>query len=596
MLKKFFFNFLSSFIGAWVALVLFVAAVVAVTIGIVTKAGMAAAEPASVGSHSVLVLDLSGPIEEIEEPADVNYMTLLSGGLKRPKTLHSIVKALGEAKVNKNIDALYIKMQGVAAAPATLNAVREAVIDFKSSGKKVVAYGDAPGMGDMFVASVADSIFVNPGGEVVLKGISGTTLYMKGLFDKLGVSFQVVKVGTFKSAVEPYILSEMSGPARAQLDTLYGNMWRYITEGFSSARRGLTPEGLDSLVNRDLISYAPLSLALDHNLIDATAYERVMDQKIADIIGVKVKKLRYVSIGDMLSQTDWGTAYESKHQIAVLYASGEIVDGAPTGINYEKLVPQIVELADNDKVKAMVLRVNSPGGSAFGSEQIGEALDYFKSKGKKLAVSMGDYAASGGYWISCGADMIFADPLTITGSIGIFGLIPNVEQLIGKIGVNPQTVSTTPDANFPTLYKEMNPRQREAMQAYVERGYDKFISRVASGRKMSKAQVLRIAEGRVWDAQTARRIGLVDSLGSLQRTIEWTASASGMVKEYDVAVYPRLEPSFWDMLPDDSDLFGLRMVRLLLDNGLEREYLRAASAVLERKPVQARMMPVEVRL
>ncbi|MDE6803512.1 MAG: signal peptide peptidase SppA [Muribaculaceae bacterium] len=598
MLKKFFLNFLSSFVGAWVALVLFIAVAVFVGIGIVAKLGVSAASKtgSSISSHSVLTLDLSGTIAEIEEATNFDYMTLLQGRMERPQTLNSMVMALREAKVNKSIDGLYIKCNGAVASPATLNALREAVVDFKLSGKPVYAYGDVIGMGDLFVASCADSIFVNPGGEVHVNGINGTVMYMKNLFDKIGVTFQVVKVGTFKSAVEPYILNEMSGPARAQLDTLYGNMWNYIAADLCAKSKGLTRERLDSLVGKEFISYAPVQLAVQNHLVDATAYERIMDDKVAAAIGVKKKKLKYVGVDRMVSQTNWGTAYGSDDQIAVLYATGEIVDGGRGGINFERLVPQIVELADNDDVKAMVLRVNSPGGSAFGSEQIGEALDYFQSKGKILAVSMGDYAASGGYWISCGADRIFADPLTITGSIGIFGLLPNIENLLSKIGVSPQVVGTSPQADFPTLFHNMTPAQRDAMQAYVERGYDKFVGRVAKGRKMSRERVLAIAEGRVWDAQSAKRIGLVDELGSLQQAIEWVADQSDMGKNYDVALYPRLEQTIWNFLPSEGDMFGMKLMQQLAPGDMGVDEMAATAALLNQKPMRASMAPMRVRL
>ncbi len=596
MLKKFFLNFLSSFVGAWVALVLFVLVAVVVGIGIVAKLGVAAASSPSVASHSVLTLDLSGTIAEVEEPSGFDYMNLLQGRVERPQTLNRMVMALREAKVNKSIDGLYIKCNGAVASPATLNALREAVVDFKSSGKPVYAYGDFIAMGDLFVASCADSIFVNPGGEVHINGINGTVMYMKKLFDKLGITFQVVKVGTFKSAVEPYILNEMSAPARAQLDTLYGNMWNYIAADLCAKSKGLTKERLDSLVGKEFISYAPVQVAIENHIVDGAAYERVMDDKVAAAIGVKKKKLKYVSVENLISQTNWGSAYASDDQIAVLYATGEIVDGGRGGINYERLVPQIVELADNDDVKAMVMRVNSPGGSAFGSEQIGEALDYFKSKGKILAVSMGDYAASGGYWISCGADRIFADPLTITGSIGIFGLLPNIEELLDKIGVTPQSVGTSTQADFPSLYHNMTPAQRDAMQAYVERGYDKFIGRVAKGRKMARESVLAIAEGRVWDAQSAKRIGLVDELGSLYQAIEWAAEQSDMGKNYDVALYPKLEQNIWDFLPTDGDLFGMKLMQELAPEGVAVNEMAAAASLLRQKPLKAIMVPMRVRL
>ncbi|MBD5298722.1 MAG: signal peptide peptidase SppA [Bacteroides sp.] len=590
MLKKFFMNTLSSFMGAWLALVLFCVVAVLVGIGVVSKLGSAVGKSQEIKRESVLVIDLNGPIIEREIPTEFDYVSLLKGDLERPATLTSLLTAIGEAKVNDNISAIYLKCGGVQAAPATLNALRDALIDFREDGEKdVIAYGDSYGMGDYFVASVADKIYLNPAGQVELKGLGGTNMFLKGLFDKLGVEFQVVKVGTYKSAVEPYINTEMSAPARAQLDTLYGNMWRYITDNIRVDRK-MIKDDIDSLINNDFIFIRDAAYDKAHGLVDELCYESSMDTIVADMIGKEVKKLNYVSPSALLSQTDWGSAYAANKKIAVLYATGEIVDGGGAAtINYEKLVPQIMKLADDKTVLGMVLRVNSPGGAVFGSEQIGQALDAFQSRGKTLAVSMGDYAASGGYWISCCADRIFADPLTITGSIGIFGLIPNAKGLMDKIGVNPQTVSTNPDAAFPSLYYPMNGKQKDAMQKYVESGYDKFVARVARGRKMPEAKVRLIGEGRVWDAMKAIEIGLVDEQGSLYEAVDWVAEREELSDSYDVAVYPSIESTMWDMLPELANMDIHGSVAGLLDGGYERYMLKFAESVLKQKPIQARM-------
>ncbi len=251
-------------------------------------------------------------------------------------------------------------------------------------------------------------------------------------------------------------------------------------------------------------------------------------------------------------------------------------------------MPQIVELADDDNVKGMVLRVNSPGGSVFGSDQIGDALDYFQSKGKTLAVSMGDYAASGGYWISCCANRIFADQLTITGSIGVFGLIPNFKGLTDKIGVTAETVTTNPRAAFPSTFAPMTEEQKAAMQQMVEDTYDQFVARVARGRKMSPEKVRQIGEGRVWDAQKAREIGLIDQFGSLDEAIEWVANQEKIGENYNVALYPQLEPSVWDMLPDLAEM-QRGAYDALVKGELSEAAVKYVQKILSREPVQARM-------
>ena len=593
MLKKFFLNTLSSFVGAWIALVLFGVVGVIVAVGLVV--GMHGTdEVASVKKHSILTLELSGSIVESETPSSINYTALMSGGIEKPQTLNVIVEGLKEGADNKNIDALYIKCGAALASPATFNAIREAVKEFKKTGKKVYAYGDVYTLGTYYVASVSDKIFLNPYGEIAIQGLGSTSMYLKGLFDKLGVEFQVVKVGTFKSAVEPYISTQMSEPAIAQLDTLFSTMWDFMKDGICDNRKKLSGSEIDSLVNNGLM-FSTADFAAESGFVDEVVYERVMDERLAKLIDVDKKKLNFVSPSTLIGQLPWTDAYSSKNNIAVLYATGEIVDGASTGINYQKLVPIITQLADDDKIKGLVLRVNSPGGSAFGSDQIGEALDYFQSKKKPLAVSMGDYAASGGYWISCGADRIFADPLTITGSIGIFGLIPNVKGLSDKLGINPQSVSTNPAADFPTLFTPMDEKQLSIMQKYVETGYDRFIKRVATGRKMTEAKVRQIAEGRVWNAMKAKEIGLVDELGSLKDAIEWTAKKADIYSKYDVSVYPVYEPSFWDVI-SMGDIEAVRMMKAISDGDFDEAGMHIAMKILSRSRILARMPEFEVTL
>lgn len=595
MLKRFFLNALSSFIGAWIAIVLFGIVCVIVVVGLIAQLGMSQTGQMQVTKESVLTIDLQGEIDEIPMPVDLDYAGLISGNIQKKQSLAELKSAIAAAAENKNIKAIYLKCNGVVAAPATLNALRNALLKFKESGKKIIAYGDALAMGDYYIATVSDELFLNPGGNVGLKGLGGMTPFFKGLFDKLGVQFQVVKVGTYKSAVEPYINEEMSAPARAQLDTLYGSMWNIILDGISEQRKGVTPEKINNLINEDFIFLRTAKDALDAGLVDNLCYERSMDSIIAKSIDRKKDDLNFVSPSLLVSQEVFGGTLNNKNQIAVLYASGEILDGGGTNtINYEKFVPIIVSLADNEKVKGMVLRVNSPGGSVFGSEQIGEALDYFQSKGKPLAVSMGDYAASGGYWISCGANRIFADPLSVTGSIGIFGLIPNVEGLTKKLGLNFSLVSTNPDAMFPSLVKQLTPRQLQGMQEMVEHGYDQFVARVSKGRNMSEAKVRRIGEGRVWDAVTALRIGLVDQLGGLQDAIDWVAQDLNM-ENYNVSNYPQFETNVWDFLPDLLNMKTDIKLRMAMGDEVSPLMFERVKKVMTRKPVQAMMPEMVIR-
>lgn len=593
MLKKFFLNTLSSFVGAWLALVLVVVSSMILLFGMIGS-GIASemGDAEQLKSKSILTIDLSGAISERESATAPDLTSLVQGDLSKPQNLNVIVEALAEAARNRDITAVYLKCGALEASPAACYTIRRAVLKYKESKKPVYAYADTYTMGTYLIASAADRVYMNPQGMMEMQGMSSTVLYYKDLLDKLGVEFQVVKVGTFKSAVEPYIMNSMSDPARAQMDTLLGNMWGVIKKNISETRKGVTPQEIDSLVSKAYITFAPAKTSVEAGLVDSLVYERTINAKFATLTGQDVDDVNFVSPGTLVKQVPWSTAYGSKNRIAVLYAVGEINDVSQDGINYHNLVPIITELADDDNVKGMVLRVNSPGGSAFGSDQIGEALDYFQSKGKPLAVSMGAYAASGGYWISACADKIFANPLTITGSIGIFGLIPNVKGLADKLGVNPQTVSTNPNAQFPSLTESMTDEMKGVMQQYVNRGYEDFVGRVAKGRKMSVPAVKRIAEGRVWDAVSAKRIGLVDSIGSLNDAIEWVASKAKILDKYNVAAYPEYKPSFWDMLP--SNLSSMTAMRQMLEPKPEEMLIMKMRELLRRERIQARMADIKI--
>lgn len=597
MLKKFFLNLLSSFVGAWIALVLFSVVAVMVVVGIAVRLGGNDDDgnPAKVTSGSVLVLDLSGPIIETPEPMEFDLMSLAYGNMpKEAMALNVLVDGIREGKESSDIKAMYIKCGHPEASPATLNALRLSIADFKKSGKKVYAYADAMTMGDYFVASQADSLFLNPGGMIEISGLGGTSLFYKDFLDKIGVKMTLVKVGTFKSAAEPYISNQMSDPARAQLDTLYGNMWSYIGDAVAEGRKSLNKGSLNKAAD-EFITFQTSSQVLEQGFVDRLVYERQMDGIIGRLVGKEADDVKYYSPDVLASNSNWGSEYNAKQKVAVLYATGEITEHSKMGIDCYRLVPIITELADDDKVKALVLRVNSPGGSVFGSEQIGEALDYFKSRGKPFIVSMGDYAASGGYWISCTADRIFADPLTVTGSIGIFGLFPSAEGLVKKLGITPQTVSTNPGKTI-SLFQDPTQQQLEVLQNYIDDGYSRFVKRVASGRKLKEAYVRQIAEGRVYDAPQALKLKLVDKLGSLDDAVAYAAEVAGLKdNKYGVVLYPKYKPDVWDLLRAQGfDQLNQEISKISGDLP-ESILVNEAVRILRRQPFQARMTPLFIR-
>lgn len=587
MLKKFFSNLLSSFMGAWIALMLFGVVVVIVIFAVLGKIGSMGGDTTKMKRHSVLTLNLEGTIVETAPTVQMDFRSMLLNREENVQALNDLVAGLREGADNKDIDCLYIRCNGASASPATLHALRDAVAEFKKSGKPVYAYGDGLAQGDYYVATLADSLFLNPQGSVDLHGIAGMTPYLKGLFDKIGVRFDVFKVGTFKSAVEPYILTEMSEPARAQLDSLYNNIWNLMRGDMAQARK-LKPQTIDSLINRDIVMLRPAEVALKNKLVDKLMTNRQVNDFFKDFTGAEQEKdVNYVDVSWMAGSSSYFSNPSSKNQVAVLYAEGEIADGNPSQIDFQTIVPVITELADNEDVKAMVLRVNSPGGSVFGSSEIADALAYFKSKKKPFVVSMGDYAASGGYWISCEADSIYADPMTITGSIGIFGLIPNVDGLLEKIGVSPQYVSTYPNGFPLSPVKTLTAGQAAAMQQSIERGYDMFIARVAKGRKMKEERVRQIAEGRVWDGALALKIGLVDRLASLDDAIDTAAAMADISGNENVVIYPRPDDDVWAVLNQMELNATQQLVARALGPQADLKTVFMLTDILNRKPVQA---------
>lgn len=591
MLKKFFLNLLSSFIGAWLAIFLGLAAIVLIIFAVLGKLAISenVSQQVKVSDHSVLVLNLDGRIQETEMARDLDLDMLIQGKIEKPQTLLSLITALNEAASDPRIEAVYVKCGVFAAAPATAHALQEALANYKKKTKKpVIAYADnLLTQGTLYISSCADSIFLNPQGKLAMMGCGNIGLYMKEFFDKIGIQWQVARVGTYKSAIEPFTTNEMSEPARRQLLEVFNAVWNELRSGIAKGRK-ISATEIDSMTN-DMVTFWDAGKVLKTGIISGLAYERQMDKKIASIINVSdPDDINFIEANSFGAQNAMPPV-KGEH-VAVLYATGEIAENSQSGIDCYKLVPEIVELAEDEDVKALVLRVNSPGGSVFGSEQISEALNYFRSTGKPLIVSMGDYAASGGYWISCEANRIFADPLTLTGSIGIFGLVPNGKELLNKVGLTSQTVATNPDAMIGTPLQPLTDKQMAALQKAIDAGYQQFITKVAKGRKMTVAAVDSIAQGRVWTGIAAKKLGLVDELGSLQKAIEYASKKAGL-KETEIGYYPILKPSFWDMIPADSELYSL--LKPALQNTLGQQatpyLLHHISNILQRKHEQAVM-------
>lgn len=532
MFKKILTVFIGSMAAIWIS-----AGVMLVLFFMIIGAMFSSDSTQTVNKHSILHLDLNGEISEYPEKLDISDIIESDGQL--PGRLDQILESVKLAAYDPNIDCIILECSGSALGYAGRQELMEALLQFrKESGKKVYAYGNIYTQGDYYVASAADKIVVNPSGMVDVSGIGASIPFFKNALDKLGVTVQVMKVGQFKSAVEPYILNEPSEASRLQSMEYINAMWKSVA-GSIAANRKVKTATVTAWADSLLMTADPASL-VKAKVVDATQYRRQFDDDMRTATSLqKGEDLRLVTPADYIL-SDPHTRLVKQDNIkedkvtnegyfAVLYAVGDIVDAGDKGIVGDKIVGEILKIADDDNVKGLVLRVNSPGGSAFASEQIWESLEYFKSKGKPFYVSMSDYAASGGYYISCGADRIYADENTITGSIGIFGLIPCIHDLLtDKLGVNIVPVANTANANFPSITRPMTPYQQQAMQGYVERGYELFTSRVAKGRKMSVNKVKEIAEGRVWIGTKAKEIGLVDELGGIEDAIAAMAKKLNM--------------------------------------------------------------------
>lgn len=542
----------------------------------------------SVKDKSILYLDLSREI--VEQPASLDIMAKLTKDGPSADVLYNIIDAIDAAADDDRIKGIFIDANGSSAGTAQRKAIIDALRRFKKSGKWIYSYGDYYSQGDYYIAaSTSDSLYINPLASVDIHGLGGRMMFFKNLLDKIGVEMQVVKVGTYKSAVEPFILTEPSAASIEQQQLYLGNLWKDIRASIAKGRK-VSADSVNAWANSFSFTFDATQI-IRKRIADASAYRHEFIDKLKELTDIdKDDDLRLVTPAQYITSKPHKS---HKTTIAVLYASGDITESGKDGIASDRLVPEILELAENDDIDGLILRVNSGGGSAFASEQIWEALGEFKEMtGKPFYVSMSDYAASGGYYISCGADKIYAEPVTITGSIGIFGLIPNIRGLVtDKLGVTTYPISTNPAGAQPDIFAPMTESQRAGMQSYVDRGYELFVKRVASGRKKTVEQIKAIAEGRVWDGREALRIGLVDKLGGLDTALADMARELG-VESWSVERYPKTEDDVLTALLMMSD----RMEQSALERKLGdvADIYRTIESIRQYQGVQARMQPVVI--
>jgi len=488
--------------------------------------------------NSVMFLDLNGKLEERTED---NPFKQFVGEDFSTYGLDDILSSIKKAKENEDIKGIYIQAKALGASYASLQEIRNALVDFKKSGKFIVAYSDNYTQKLYYLSSVADKILLNPKGVIEWKGLAAEPMFYKDLLKKIGVEMQIFRVGTYKSAVEPFIATEMSPANREQVSEYIGSIWNQILTDVSTSRK-LSKDSLNAYADRMLMFY-PSEKSVKCGLADSLIYKSGVRDYLKKLTKTdKDDDLAVLNLDDMINVKRNVPKDKSGNAIAVYYAFGSIDESTDEGIVSDKVVKDLRELRENKDVKAVVLRVNSPGGSAFGSEQIWNEVKALK-KEKTVVVSMGDYAASGGYYISCAADCIVAEPTTLTGSIGIFGMFPNVKGLTDKIGLSFDVVKTNKFSDLGATGRGLNTDEQALIQMTINNGYDTFLSRCAEGRKMSKANIAKIAEGRVWTGERAKKIGLVDELGGLDKAIE-IAAKKVKLKEYTVLSYPEKKDFF----------------------------------------------------
>lgn len=551
----------------------------------------------AIPANAVLTLNFDAPIQERAE--DNPFSELDLGQYNRNHLgLDDILNVINNAAEDSKIKGISLNIQQLSAAPATLSEIRDALIHFKESGKFIWAYSDNYSQSNYYLASIADMICLNPQGEVDIHGLAFQTMFYKGLIDKLDVGIQVVKCGKYKSAVEPYLMDKMSDANREQMDRLVQSLWAKI-KGDIAESRNLTPNDIDSIANNLLISDANDAKKL--GLIDRLAYQQEYKKMLKKQLGLNDEEtLNLVAYNDYkksitpnLTST---LSLNSKDKIAVIYAVGSIIDGKGnmTTIGSETLSREIRRAYKDKDVKAIVLRVNSPGGSALASDIIWSEIENAKAAGKKVVTSMGDYAASGGYYISCNSDIIVAQPNTLTGSIGVFGLFPNLQECFkNKLGITIDVAKSNNHADAYTGMRAMTEEEYQHMQNSVNIIYSTFLNRVANGRNMTVAQVDSIGQGRVWSGMDALEIGLVDQLGTIDDAIIEAAKLAGC-EQYEIIYYPKKQ-TWYETLLNSND--KNKDIAVAMRNELGKLYpaYETMKQITSIKGIQARL-PMEIEI
>jgi protease-4 len=540
-----------------------------------------------VKSNSMLYLNFQKPIVDraSKNPFEnINFNTFES---ETSLGLNTILENLRKAKTDKNIKGIYMELSTINTGIATVEEIRNALIDFKKSGKPIISYSEVYTQKSYYLASVADKIYMNPQGAMELKGLGAEIMFYKGLLDKIEVETQVIRHGRYKSAVEPFILDKMSNDNRLQTRGFMQSIWNFMLNNIASSRK-LSFEELNTLTNN--FSIREPEDAIKYKLVDKLVYKDEVLEELKTLTGITKKEdnPQLITLNKYSKSPDTEKKSLKDPQIAIIYASGEIEsgEGASDKIGSESVSKAIREARLNDKIKAIVLRVNSPGGSALASEVIWREAD-LANKVKPVVVSMGDVAASGGYYISAASRKIFASQNTITGSIGVFGLVFNAQKMLNnKLGITIDTVKTNRLSDFGSMSRPLTAEEKQIFQQGVEKVYDTFTKRVANGRKMEQANVDSIGQGRVWSGVEAKNIGLIDEFGGLNDAIASAAKMANIIK-YRTVELPKQKDPFKEILSELGNEAETRYLNYKL--GDEAKYFNKVQSLLKMQGIQARL-------
>ncbi len=582
-MKDFFKYTLATITGIILASIIFFIIMIAALSAVVASGD----KPVTVSENSILVLNAGTVIPDRGTENPLSGIDFMNMTFTPAPGLNEILRNIRKASADSKIKGILIENGLLPSGWATTGEIREALLEFRDSGKFVISYTDyLLTQQCYYLSTAAERIYVNPDAMVDFKGLSSEIIFFKNALEKLGIDVQVTRHGKFKGAVEPFILDKLSEENKEQIKEYTGSIWKHILGEISEAR-GIPAEKLSMLA--DNLAGNIAASAWDNKLVDGLLYRDQLIDTLKSLAGVENNKdLPLVTMTKYGKVPDPASVFSTKNRISVIYAEGNIVldKGNESNIGGRHYAEVIRKERLDTAVKAIVLRVNSPGGNAIASDEIWRELTLAK-KVKPVVISMGNYAASGGYYISCPASRIYANPVTISGSIGVFGLLPNAGKLMEKkLGLNTETVNTNQNSDFPSVFRPMNNYEKEVMQLSIEKTYSEFVDKVASGRDMSFTEVDNIGQGRVWSGIGAMKIGLVDEMGGLKDAIKGAAELAG-IEKYKIKELPELEDPYTRLLKQLSG--DVRMSILKKEIGESLVFYKRIMELKELSGIQARL-------